>query len=164
MRDDNAPVSSAGMSAAASPLVPEAFGVPLGLSTKEFRLEPLGPQHNDSDFHAWTSSFEHVQGTPGFRNGSWPREMTSEENLSDLQRHARDFELRTGFTYTVLDAGSDNVIGCLYIYPAKSAGYDAHVRSWVRADRADLDRVLYRTVVDWLRRDWPFEAVEYDER
>jgi hypothetical protein len=146
------------------PFVPEGFDVPFELSTKDLRLEPLGPQHNDSDFHAWTSSLEHVRATPGFRDGPWPREMTSEENRSDLERHARDFSLRTGFTYTVLEAGSDNVVGCVYIYPSQVGGYDARIRSWVRADRADLDGILYGVVLDWLRRDWPFEAVEYDKR
>jgi len=35
-------------------------------------------------------------------------------NLGDLERHARDFAERRGFTYTVLGAGE--VIGCVYIY------------------------------------------------
>ena len=37
--------------------------------------------------------------------------MSLEENLGDLERHARDFDERMGFTYTVLDAG-DDVVGC----------------------------------------------------
>ena len=32
----------------------------------------------------------------------------------------------------------------------------AVVRSWVRADHAALDPVLYRAVRSWLDRDWPF--------
>ncbi len=43
--------------------------------------------------------------------------MSLEENLVDLERHARDFVDRTGFTYTVLDP-DDDVIGCVYLYPA----------------------------------------------
>ena len=52
------------------------------------------------------------------------------DNLRDLQRHADDFENRTGFTYTVLDPPSGDVIGCVYIYPDKSEQHDARVLSW----------------------------------
>ena len=41
-------------------LVPPDFDVPLGLETSEFILEPLGPEHNESDYNAWTSSTEHI--------------------------------------------------------------------------------------------------------
>src|SRR5258708_7558762 len=40
--------------------------VPGGLTTEQFRLEPLGPQHNDADYAAWTASSAHIQATPGF--------------------------------------------------------------------------------------------------
>ena len=43
--------------------------------------------------------------------------MSLEENLADLERHARDFADRTGFTYSVLDG--DDVIGCVYVYPSR---------------------------------------------
>ena len=46
--------------------VPPDFQVPLGIETFEFVLEPLGPEHNDQDYIAWTSSMEHIAGTPGF--------------------------------------------------------------------------------------------------
>jgi hypothetical protein len=29
-------------------------------------LEPLGPEHNEQDYDAWTSSMEHIAETPGF--------------------------------------------------------------------------------------------------
>ena len=47
-------------------LVPPDFGVPLGLETSEFVLEPLGPEHNEQDYEAWTSSMEHIAATPGY--------------------------------------------------------------------------------------------------
>ena len=71
--------------------VPPDFDVPLGLETSEFVLEPLGPEHNELDYDAWTSSMEHIAATPGYPDGSWPREMTRDENRADLQRHADDF-------------------------------------------------------------------------
>src|SRR6476469_6270971 len=45
------------------PFVPSGFVVPLALATEQFRLEPLGPQHNDSDYEAWSSSVEHIHMT-----------------------------------------------------------------------------------------------------
>ena len=62
--------------------------------------------------------------------------MTLEENLADLRRHADDFTRGAGFTFTVLDPGDDDVIGCVYLYPSRSEEWDVTVQSWVRADRS----------------------------
>src|ERR671910_3574428 len=70
--------------------VPPDSDVPLGLETSEFVLEPLGPEHNELDYDAWTSSMEHIRATPGCKDSKWPREMTRDENRADLQRHADD--------------------------------------------------------------------------
>ena len=70
------------------PFVPPEFVVPLRLETPQFVLEPLGPQHNDADYDAWSSSMEHIHGTPGWEESSWPRSMTLDENRADLERHA----------------------------------------------------------------------------
>ena len=144
--------------------VPADFDVPLGLATSEFVLEPLGPEHNDLDYAAWTSSLEHIAATPGYAGSSWPREMTREENCADLQRHADDFRARRGFTYTVLDPEARDVIGCVYIYPAREGDRKAVVHSWVRKSDAHLDAPLWRTVSDWLESDWPFAGVDYAPR
>ena len=144
--------------------VPPDFGVPLGLETSEFVLEPLGPEHNEKDYDAWTSSMEHIAATPGFPWGSWPREMTRDENRADLQRHADDFRNRKGFTYTVLDPAGGDVIGCVYIYPAHDSDHDASVLSWVRKSHAHLDAPLWRAVSEWLASDWPFAGIDYASR
>jgi hypothetical protein len=154
------------------PFVPEDFAVPDGLIAGDFRLVPLGPEHNEADYAAWTGSMDHIRATPGFPDGRWPREMSRSDNLRDLERHARDFAGRRGFTYTVLSAGTEDVIGCVYIYPASGqepgggagGGRHASVQSWVRADRAALDPVLHDAVLAWVERDWPFDSVEYAPR
>ncbi len=142
--------------------VPADFEPPTSLATDEFRLEPLGPQHNEADHAAWMSSIEHIRSTPGFLDGNWPPPdgMTLEENLSDLRRHADDFVRRTGFTFTVLDPGDSDVIGCVYVYPSSSEEYDVKVLSWVRADRSSLDVALADAVSRWLADDWPWERVD----
>jgi hypothetical protein len=78
--------------------VPEDFAAPDGLVAGEFWLAPLGPQHNEADYAAWTASIDHIRATPGFPDGNWPREMSLSDNLRDLERHAQDFAERRGPT------------------------------------------------------------------
>lgn len=141
-------------------LVPDEFVVPVAFDGPGFRMEPLGPQHNERDHNAWMSSLDHIRATPDFPNGSWPTAMTLEANLADLVRHAEDFENRTGFTYSILDG--DDVIGCLYIYPSEEA--DADVSSWVRASRSDMDVVTWQAISTWLSTEWPFTTITYGAR
>ncbi|MFZ2177347.1 MAG: hypothetical protein WAW17_25605 [Rhodococcus sp. (in: high G+C Gram-positive bacteria)] len=142
--------------------VPADFEPPTALVTDHCRLEPLGPQHNESDHAAWTSSIDHIRSTPGFPDGGWPpREgMTLERNLADLRRHAEDFTRRAGFTFTVLDPTDGDVIGCVYLYPTSSEDWDVTAQSWVRADKADLDVPLADAIARWLATDWPWERVD----
>jgi len=146
----------------AEPFVPDDFEVPSPMVGTGYRLEPLGPEHNERDHEAWTSSIEHIRATPGYPDGSWPSPMSPEDNLADLERHADHFARRVGFTYSVLDG--DDVIGCLYIYPSSDPDHDAAVSSWVRGSRADLDRPLWETVTNWLDSDWPFDQPAYAAR
>ena len=147
-----------------TPIVPEDFEPPRELVTEHFRLEPLGVEHNESDHQAWMSSIDHIKATPGFVGRRWPEPMSLEENAADLQMHADHFADRVGFTYTVLDPGTDDVIGCLYVYEDDDTDADVYARSWVRADRAELDVELWRAVSAWLAEAWPFASVRYDAR
>ena len=140
------------------PLVPDNFHVPLRHETPDFRLEPLGPEHNERDHAAWSSSIEHIRATHGFEGSGWPHPMSLEENLRDLEQHRAEFDLRTALAYSVLDPETDDVIGCVYVNPARS-GDGAIVRTWVRASHAHLDADLRSEVVAWLRGDWPLASV-----
>jgi len=146
---------------ASAEFVPRDFDPPTSLAAERFRLEPLGPQHNEADHAAWTSSIDHIRSTPGFATGSWPPAggMTLEENLSDLRRHADDFTRGAGYTFTVLEPADDDVIGCVYLYPSPAEEWDVTARSWVRADRAALDAPLADAVARWLATDWPWKRV-----
>ena len=142
--------------------VPVDFDPPASLATDQFRLEPLGPQHNRADHAAWMSSIVHIRSTPGYRDGNWPPldGMTLEENLTDLRRHADDFTREAGYSFTVLDPGDQEVIGCIYLYPSASEEWDVTVKSWVRADRSSLDVPLADVVARWLATEWPWERVD----
>jgi len=140
-------------------LVPDHFKVPLRLETPRFVLEPLGPEHNERDHEAWSSSIDHIHGTPGFVERRWPQPMSLSENLADLAAHRADFEARTAFAYTVLDPQTDDVIGWIYVDPDGAHAGGVTLRSWVRVTHADLDEPLREAVADWLERDWPFASV-----
>ncbi len=146
------------------PFVPVGFVAPPPPRTESLWLEPLGPQHNDADYAAWTSSVEHIHATPGFESKRWPHPMTPAENEGDLLMHADHFDRQLGFTYTVRGTADDDVIGCVYIYPSDDASIDASVRSWVRVSHAHLDAELWRLIRDWLQHDWPFSAIDYAAR
>lgn len=143
--------------------VPGDFEVPTSFSGPGFRLEPLGPEHNERDYAAWTSSIEHIHSTPGFPDpdDGWPYPMSLEDNLRDLVAHARHFETRVGFTYSILDG--DDVIGCVYIYPSPDPAFHASVSSWVAASHAELDSIVWESLSTWLEA-WPFSSFAYDPR
>ena len=150
----------------AQSFVPEDFDPPRELELPEFHLVPLDVRHNESDHAAWSSSIAHIRATPGFEEWDWPpvEGMSLDANRADLEQHSRDFTERSGFTFTVLRPGTEEVIGCLYIYPAKDGDGAAQVRSWVRADVAELDRPLHAAVSRWLVERWPFERTIYADR
>lgn len=144
--------------------VPDDFDPPTTLTFmsaagQALCLAPLGVEHNERDHRAWMSSIDHIRASPGFAGRDWPYEMSLADNADDLSAHADDFEAGRGFTYTVLDR--DDVIGCAYIYPDDEGVHDVHVRSWVRADRVDLDGTLRVAVLEWLRTEWPFTSIRY---
>jgi len=148
----------------AETFVPASFEVPRSFDGSRFRLEPLGGKHNERDHDAWMSSIGHIRSTPGFdtTDATWPISMPLAENLKDLVRHADDFESRTGFTYSILDG--EDVIGCVYIYPSRDPDYDAKITSWVRKDRAELDRAVWEELSAWLDQSWPFSRPLYAAR
>jgi len=146
------------------PLLEDTFAVPELFVADGFRLELLGPQHNEADHAAWMSSIEHIRATPGFDAG-WPPAggMSLAENLSDLQQHADRSARRLDFAYSVIEPATGDVIGCVYFKPSRTAAGEVLASSWVRADRADLDGPLTEVVGAWLLDAWPFPIVHYRE-
>ena len=142
---------------------------PPPLSDNQFRLEPLGPIHNERDHVAWMTSIDHIHGTPGFAAGDWkgdkwPYEMSLDDNLVDLVRHFDEFQTGAAFAYSVLDP-NDQVIGCVYIEPDPSGHSESMCRSWVRVSHAALDEVLHQAIVGWLASThWPLSTTRFPGR
>jgi hypothetical protein len=143
-------------------LVPDTFDVPDVFHAAGFRLELLGPRHNEADHAAWMSSIEHIRTTPGFDH-DWPPPagMTLAENLGDLVSHAERSARRVDFAYTVIEMATGEVIGCVYFKPSRTADGEVVASSWVSAARAELDRPLTEVVGAWLSEAWPFDVVRY---
>ncbi|TWP37880.1 N-acetyltransferase [Leekyejoonella antrihumi] len=146
-------------------LVPADFVPPDPIQTEQFRLALLGPQHNSSDYAAWTSSMDFIRALPGWRTSSWPTPMTLEDNLRDCTSHLARSHSGTDFAYTVLLPDRAEVVGCVYFKPTRPPRPGAvEVRSWVTAEHADLDQPLHAAVTGWVREQWPWSAVEYAAR
>jgi hypothetical protein len=140
------------------PLLPVSIDPPLPPSHPDFRFEVLGPEHNESDLEAWTTSIDHIRATAGFPlDDGWPvRGYTLEQNLDDLVRHRDHHERHLDFAWTVLDrAAPATVIGCVYLKPDPGPSGGAVARSWVQADRAHLDRPLRAHLAPWFAAAWP---------
>jgi hypothetical protein len=138
-------------------LVPPDFEVPSPPDNQSFRFEPLGPEHNEADLEAWSSSIDQIRATPGFGTGGWPeRPYSLAENLADLERHRDHHRRRIDFAWTVLDpVHAEVVLGCVYLKPDPTGAADAEARSWVRADRAQLDGPLRDHLRSWFANCWP---------
>jgi hypothetical protein len=144
----------------ANSLVPSNSDVPDPPPHPRFRFEPLGPEHNAADLEAWSSSIDHIHATPGFAPDGWPeRAYTLEENLADLEQHRDHHQRRVDFAWSVLDpADPGRVIGCVYLKPDPTGFAEGEARSWVRADRAELDSLLRGHLGPWFTTRWPFSV------
>ncbi|MBT8063676.1 MAG: GNAT family N-acetyltransferase, partial [Gammaproteobacteria bacterium] len=93
----------------------------------------------------------------------WPEGLTLEQNLIDLGWHQKEFQRRRSFAYTVVSPDESRVLGCVYIYPTRKAGYDAEVYLWARqsALASGLETELAQSVKQWLGENWPFKNAAF---
>lgn len=139
-----------------------AFTPPAYLDTERFHLERLGPEHTDSDYVALMSCRERLRET--LRWGEWPRaDMTRERNREDLTRHAREFDERLAYAYTVQDAARTRCVGCVYLDPPKTEPKDrrAELQLWVIDAEHERggEAVLLDAMLAWIERAWPIDEV-----
>jgi hypothetical protein len=147
-------------------LVPDGFKVPKGIENDRFRLRMLGMEDIEKDFEAVKSSVDHLKGFFG-PNSKWPAEdMTLEQDLADLKWHQEEFEKRSSFAYTVVSPDESRCLGCVYIFPSRKKDYEVDVLLWVRKSElaSGLDQLLYETVKNWVKNEWPFVKVAFPGR
>ncbi len=157
-------ISSMVYSQEKKPFVPRDFKVPKSLETNEFMLRMLKVTDVIKDYDAVMSSVEHLQKT---NPDKWPpRDLSMEQDLIDLGWHQKEFQMRSSFAYTVITLDESRILGCVYIMPTLEAGIDAKIYMWVRKSEYDegLDPVLFRTVKNWIEKEWLFGKVSYPGR
>lgn len=150
-----------------TPFVPGDLVVPQRVEQANYVLRPLTTKDVEHDYDAVMSSKESLRRVFREHDTEWPADdMTLEDNYCDLEHHQKDFEQRSGFTYTMETPDGQRCLGCVYIYPCQSGGYDAQVYYWVRDSvkaqglEAELGAFLRR----WLRDVWPFQRPAFPGR
>jgi hypothetical protein len=146
------------------PFVPITFDIPQTLETTSFRLRMLTVNDVVKDYDAVMSSAAHL--TTLFEGGTWPTDLTLEQNLIDLGWHQKEFQTRRSFAYTVVTPAQSRVLGCVYINPTRKLGFDAEAYLWARQREGagDIEGELYIAVKAWLANQWPFKAVAFPGR
>jgi hypothetical protein len=148
--------------------------VPGAHTSKNLRFVPLTEALVEADYDAVMASADLLQ---RWSNSSWPeKDFTVGDNEADLRVHRVEHEQDVAYTYSVLDASSDRVVGCIYIRavidalasrelvvtgPITAVPGAAAVRGWIRADDPpELLDELVSTTTSWLSGDaWTLPEV-----
>ncbi|WP_256714372.1 N-acetyltransferase [Microbacterium sp. RU33B] len=139
--------------------------VPAGLRTDEFFLRPILATDAARDHEAVMETRLDLR---VWEQSSWPEDdFTVEANGRDLADLERRHVQRRAFTYTVLDPGGTQCLGCVYIFPSTAtitavaedprwAEVDAVVYFWVRKSRvsSNMDARLLTAIRTWMDEDW----------
>jgi hypothetical protein len=145
-------------------LIPQYFEAPTLFNSEYFHLRVLEESVAELDFEAVMSSKKRLQGIFGLES-QWPKtDMSIEENIESLKVHKQEFESKVAFAYTVFNNSKKKCLGSVYIDPSQSPNYDCEVYLWIRDDSIALEKVLYQTVLNWLKTSWPFSKVVFPGR
>jgi hypothetical protein len=146
--------------------------VPDELRTGPFYLRPLRAGDNDLDYAAMCDRWE---------TKAWVAEgnvFSRQVNLTELRAHEAEHEAREAFTFTVMNPGETECLGCVYITPLLSllregkaaadvregiTDKDAALRFWLRdAYRKDVwDVSLLQSLLEWLAESWTFPRLVF---
>jgi hypothetical protein len=118
----------------------------------DFRLTMLTAADLDEDMAAIEESATELDGMFG---NAWPRGLTREADLADLDRHHREFTASVAFAWVIRDhAGA--YLGCAYVKPPIGQRGAARVSHWMRTPAAGRGLAFAALFHDWLRGpDWP---------
>lgn len=130
------------MSVRETPAAPRSFN--LG----EFHFSVLGPDCVDEDFRAVTSSEALLTGLFG---SDWPKGLTWNRNLADLQRHAREFDENVAFAWVVRNP-TGGYLGCVYLQPEWHVRFPRTVYLWLQVSESSAERVadLVQRLKRWM--------------
>jgi hypothetical protein len=126
--------------------------IPQEVVLGDFRLSMLTAADLDEDMAAIEESAVALDNI--FGNG-WPRGLTREKDLADLERHHREFIDRRAYAWVINDE-SGGYIGCAYLRPDMDQRGVAKAVHWMRSSAAGRGPAFAALFHDWLRGpDWP---------
>jgi len=142
-------------------IIPNNFIVPTYLKSKSFVFTPLTVSDIENDYLAVTDNIEHLKGTFDFLP-NWPdKNITKEENLSNLGWHQTEFAMKTSFAYKIQKLPAKQYIGCLYIFPSNTVEYEVDVYFWLIKSEAESYGKVGEILKAWITKDWPFTKVQF---
>ena len=121
--------------------------IPRAAEIGPFRLTALSPAEVDEDFAVVTESSGVLLGLFG---DTWPRDLTLEENLSDLVRHDQEFAAKKAFSW-IIRSSKGEYLGCAYLYPTLGRQGEGRVYTWIRQRP---DRLVLIDQFNALFRQW----------
>jgi len=145
--------------------LPQGFEHPLRAElTDGVHLRPIRGEDVDIDMIAVMGNRDALWAQFGEAWGWPPADMTREQDLEDLERHAAEMVTHESFNYAVLTEAEDRLLGCVYIDPLDAdagGGIRAEVSWWMVADApAEWRAALDAFVPAWLSSAWPFASIE----
>ncbi|WP_353647525.1 N-acetyltransferase [Nakamurella sp. A5-74] len=151
--------------------------VPTGLRTDDFVMRPITADDAPNDYDAVMETREHLR---LWEQSTWPADdFTIEANREDLAGLELRHTEHRAFTYTVLDPGTAECLGCVYVFPTSATflakctvtpmgveewdAVDAVVYFWVRSSRMEtgLDAHLLGALRRWFASEWTLENTVY---
>jgi hypothetical protein len=151
--------------------------VPAELRTAEFVLRPIVAGDAELDHAAVMETREHLR---LWRQSTWPEDdFTVAENRKDLVECEERHRAGRAFTYTVLDPGGTECLGCVYVYPTTAtflaraavtpvggdewADVEAVVFFWARLPQMEtgMDERLLAALRAWFTEEWKLTRTVY---
>lgn len=151
--------------------------VPDELATAEFVLRPIVAEDAEMDYAAVMETREYLR---LWRQSRWPEDdFTLEANRQDLVELEERHRAHRAFTYTVLDPGGTECLGCVYIFPTTAtflvkaavapvgdadwADVDAVIFFWARQSRMEsgMDERLLTALREWFKEQWKLARTVY---
>jgi hypothetical protein len=116
--------------------------VPAELRTDEFLVRPIKADVAELDYRAVMETREHLR---LWQQSSWPEDdFTVEANREDLLGLAQRHDAHRAFTYTLLNPGGTECLGCVYVFPTSATFLARSAVTPVHDDEgSDVDAVIY---------------------
>jgi hypothetical protein len=147
-----------------TPWLPDGFEPPARLDLPTgHHLRPIAADDIDLDYPAVMGSQPRLFEIFGAAWGWPPADLTRQEDLDELVRHADEMAARLSYNYAIFDRDETALLGCVYVDPPEKVGADAEISWWVVDAEVggELEACLPTEVRRWIASAWPFAAPRF---